>query len=764
MAEVDARPPAGFGRALKRIEDRRLLCGEGHFTADGLPPGCLHACVVRSLHAHAELAAVEAAAAMAMPGVACVLTAADLAAEGIGALPVGAAIEHRDGTRAWAPPWPVLAGDRVRYVGQPLALVVAESRAAAHDAAERVDVDYRPLPAVAEPARALAEGAPCLWPQAPGNVAFDWADGNAAACARAFAAAAHVVALDLVQNRVMAMAMEPPAAVAEPGPTAGRLTLSVPSQGVHGMRESLARVLGCGEAALRVRTGDVGGSFGVRAHPLPEHVLVLVAARRLARAVAWVADPGEAALAEPHARDHVTHAELALDAEGRFLAVRVRTQANVGAFVAYEFCRVPTAGYAAGITGAYAISHHHVAVTGAFTNTLMTTAYRGAGRPEAIYVIERLVDRAARELALAPAELRRRNLVPAMPYRTATGEVIDGGDFAGVLDDAFALADVAGFEARRRRSRPRLRGLGLSFYVKINGGTPDEAADLAIAADGRATLAIGTQSNGQGHATAYAQLVAAGLGLAPDRVTVIQGDSDRIAYGQGTGGSSALSVGGPAVVGAVDAVIAAARDRAADLLEVAKVDLVFEAGRFHVAGTDRAMTLAAVVNAAGGIDGGFHYRARARTYSNGCHVCEVEVDPETGAVTVAAYASVDDIGRVLNPMLAAGQIEGGIVQGLGQALCEHCVYDADAQLLTATTMDYALPRAADVPAFSVLFHEVACATNPLGVKGAGEAGTTGALAALVNATLDALAPLGVTTLDMPLAPERVWRAIRAAQG
>ncbi|MFQ5958998.1 MAG: xanthine dehydrogenase family protein molybdopterin-binding subunit, partial [Alphaproteobacteria bacterium] len=766
----------GFGQSPLRAEDARLLTGRGRFTGDIDLPRQAYGHVLRSPHAHAEIRAIDTGAARAVPGVLAVLTHAEAAADGIGALPGDDALglEGRDGREPVTPAQPVLARERVRYVGETVAFVVAESAAAARDAAERIEVDYTPLPAVTDTVAAVAADAPQIWGDAPGNLSVDWEHGDRAATEAAFAAAAHVTRLDLVNNRVAGAPSEPGALVGGYDPGDGRYTLYTPSQGVFSLRKFLARhVLGVPERRLRVVTPDVGGSFGVRIFPRPEHGLVLWAAHRLGRPVKWVADRGEAMAADLHGRDHVTHAELALDADGRFLALRASTVASLGAYVSPRGRTSPTVGYAVGLTGAYAIAHCHLRVRAAFTNTMMTNAYRGAGRPEAIYVIERLVDTAAAELAIAPVELRRRNLVPAaaMPYTTATGEVYDSGDFVRNLDDALARADAEGFAGRREaeRERGRRRGIGVATYVKINGGMPHEVADLSFDDAGAVTLAIGTQANGQGHETAYAQLVASRLGLPLDAVRVVQGDTDRVAYGKGTGGSSALSVGGAAAFDAVEKIIAAGRRFAAQLLEAAEGDIDFAGGRYVVAGTDRGVAMAEVARAAFepgpltdevgfGLAERGQYLAKARTYANGCHVCEVEVDVDTGDVEIIRYTVVDDIGRVLNPMLARGQVHGGLAQGIGQALMEACVYDRESgQLLTGSFMDYCLPRAADLPEFAVAFNEIPCTTNPLGVKGVGEAGVTGAPPAVVNAVVDALGEFGVRHIDMPLTPERVWR-------
>jgi carbon-monoxide dehydrogenase large subunit len=764
----------GFGQPVLRKEDARLLMGKGRFTADLHAEGQVRGYVLRSPHAHADIRGIDAAAARHAPGVLAVLTAEDVATDGLGAFVDDQSPENFDGAAAPSPPWPILARGRVRHVGEAVAFIVAGTESAARDAAELIDVDYDPLPAVSDVTDAAAAGAPRLWPEAPGNIAAETRTGDAAAAERAFASAAHVTRLELVDNRVVVAQTEPPAALGEYDADAGRYTLHVPSQGVHVIREFIARdVLKIPEDELRVVTGDVGGGFGLRTFPTPEHVLVLWAARRVGRPVKWVGERGDAMASDFHARDKVTSAELALDADHRILAVRVDTIANVGAYAAPRCRSVPTRGFPVSITGVYRVGCNFARVRCVFSNSIMTNAYRGAGRPEGIYVIERLIDAAAAELGISPVDLRRRNLVSAadMPWDTGTGEIYDSGDFARNLDDAIERADVAGFGERRTISgvRGRRRGLGVSTYVKINGGVPDEAAGVSIDGAGMATLAIGSQSNGQGHETAYGQLVADGLGIPVGSVTLHQGDTAVFGTGQGTGGSSAISVGGVAVAQAVEGVVEQGKGIAAGLLQAGTGEIDFSEGAFSVRDTSRSVTLAEVARAA--LDAGkplaarAHYHASAKTYANGCHICEVEIDPATGRIEIARYTVVDDIGRVLNPVLAEGQVHGGVAQGIGQALVENCVYDREtAQLLTGSFLDYCLPRADDLPSFTVAFNEIACTTNPLGVKGVGEAGTTGALPAVVGAVVDALSQYGIRHIDMPLTPERIWRAIREAGG
>ncbi len=755
----------GFGQSPLRLEDTRLLRGEGRFTADLNLAGQAYMHILRSPHAHADIAAIDTEAARAAPGVCVVLTGADAAADGLGALAAETRLRNRDGGPALSPPLPVIAKERVRYAGEPVAVIVAETLARARDAAELIEVDYEPLPAAGTLAAAAAPNAPLLWAEALGNVALDWQAGDAAATERAFARAAHVTRLDLTDNRVMVFPMEPVAALGAYDAARGRYTLHAPTQGVHGIRRTLAAmVLKIPESDLQVITGDVGGAFGLRATVIPEQGLLLWAARKTGRPVKWVAERLEACLSDLAARDHLTKAELALDGEGRILAVRVENLANIGAYGSPGSLNIPTEGYAAAITGCYDIPAFHVATKAIFSNSMMTNAYRGAGRPEGIYVIERLIDAAAIELGCSKIDLMRRNMVPraAMPYATATGELYDSGDFAGCLDRAVEAAKEDNIEQRRdaARARGKLYGVGIAAYVKINGGVTREAARISLDADGAATLFIGSQDNGQGHRTAFAQLVAGELGLAIGAVRLVQGDSDAVASGHGTGGSSAISVGGVAIVLAAARIIEAGRPAAAMLLQRDAADIAFADGRYRVIDGELNVSLMEAAKAAGGLDESADYVAAAKTFANGCHVCEVEVDAETGAVKIVGYTADDDVGRLLNPMLCEGQVHGGLGQGIGQALLEDCILDGGSgQLLTGSLMDYCLPRADDLPSFSVNFNEIPCTTNVLGVKGVGEAGTTGALPAVVNAVVDALSAYGVRHVDMPLTPERVWRAI-----
>lgn len=771
------------GQSVRRLEDPRLLQGLGRYSDDVSLPRQAYAVIVRSPHAHALIRGLDGSKARKASGVLAVLTGADIAADGLGHLPTDGTRKRRDGSPAFTTPRPALARERVRHVGDPVALVVAETREQAADAAALVAVDYEALPAVAATAEATRPGAPAVWDEAPDNVAFVWEAGNRDAVARAFEGAAHVTTLDFVVTRVTAAPLEPRAAVGEYDRRTGRYTLHTGVQMPHGVRTLLAeQVFRVPQSHLRVVTGEVGGSFGMRSGVYPELVLVLWAAKRLGRPVKWTSDRREGFVSDEHGRDNVSTAELALDAHGTFLALRVAITLNVGAYLTPRSAG-PGTNNVGGVAGVYTTPAIHVQTTGVYTNMTPTGPYRGAGRPEATYAIERVIDVAARELGLDRLALRRRNLIPAsaMPFKTGLVFTYDCGDFARGMEMALELADHAGFEKRRveARRRGKLRGLGIANPVEVAGGpytsvNPD-TAELRVNPDGSVSLFAGSTSMGQGNETAFAQIVSDRLGVAPERIQVFWGDSDLLGAGRGNGGSGALTVGGSAVARATDKIVERGRRIAAHLMEAAPEDVVLRDGRFTVAGTDRGVTFAAVARTAyqprqlpAGLEPGFSETAAftppAVTFPNGCHACEVEIDEETGSVRVVRYTVVDDVGRMVNPMLVKGQIHGGVVQGLGQGLFELLAYDAaTGQLLAGSFMDYALPRADDVPFFHVDSHEVPTQVNPLGAKGVGEAGTVGALPALLNAVNDALAPLGVRHLDMPVTPERVWRAIRDAR-
>jgi carbon-monoxide dehydrogenase large subunit len=759
-----------MGRSVERPQDGRLLAGGGRFTDDARIEGAAHAVFVRSPHAHADIAAIDTAAARAVPGVLAVITGADLAAAGVKPLAFASLpmLRQPGGGPLAAPPRHALAIDRVRHVGQAVAVVVATAEAAARDAAEQVAVDYRPLACVVEAAAAVAPGAPLVCERAPGNVAAVYRHGDRAAVDAAFAAAAHAVRIDVHNNRVVVNAMEPRAAVAEPGAD-GRLTLRTGTQGAPILRLHLADALGLAKEKVRVVAGDIGGGFGMKMWLYPEDVAVAAAARCLGRPVRWRADRSESFVADTQGRDQTTGAELALDAEGRIQALRVRTLANVGSHLSFLAAVIPTIAGCKVATGPYAIPAIDLEVRCVLTNTVPVDAYRGAGRPECNYVLERLIERAARETGIDAIVLRRRNLIPryAMPFTTAMGETYDSGDFERLLDRALVVADWDGFAARRAESERRgcLRGRGAAVYIESTGANnPTERVTIGVA-DGRIEVLSGTQAMGQGIETAYAQIVGGALGVPIERVDVVQGDTDRVPVGGGSGGSRSLFVGGSAVSGAATALADRARILAADALEAAPADLVLEEGRIVVAGTDRGIDLFALAarQPERRIVAEHKTTVSGMSWPNGVHVCEVEIDRETGAVRVDRFSAVDDVGVVVNPMLVHGQAHGGIAQGIGQALIERCVYDAGGQLLTGSLTDYALPRADDLCAIAVETDESApCTTNPLGVKGAGECGAVGAPPAVVAAVLDALSGLGCEHIDMPITGEKVWKIIRDA--
>jgi carbon-monoxide dehydrogenase large subunit len=780
----------GIGQPVRRVEDRRFITGHGRYVDDLARPHQIHAFLLRSPHAHARIRAIDTGAAAAAPGVLAVWTGADLAADGIGTIPCLSPLQNRDGSQAVMPPYPALVTDRARHVGDGVAMVVADSLAAARDAAERVAVDYEPLPASVETARALDPGAPQVWDAAPQNLCFDWEIGDSAAVEHAAGGARHCVTLELVNNRVVVASMEPRGALGEYDPGEESYTLWSSTQGSHFLRNLLAEsIFHIPENRIRVVTPDVGGGFGMKLFLYPEHVLVLWAAKRLGRPVKWTPERAESFVSDSQGRDNLTRLELFLDEGLRFQALKVETIANMGAYLSNFAPEIPTMSGAPMLSGVYAIPAIHVGVKGVFTNTVPVDAYRGAGRPEAAYALERLVDFAARRLGVAPDELRRRNFIrpEAMPYKTALGLTYDSGDFRRNLDDALRAAHAGDFAAHRAEAPPgrasrgpqtssgRVRGLGTAAYIEQSGFPPDEFAELRFDPAGTLTILMGTQSSGQGHQTAYAQLAAERLGLPFDRIRVVQGDTAAIAFGRGTGGSRSLPVGGAALDHAAQKLIAKGRRIAAHLLEAAEADIEFADGAFAIAGTDRRVGIEEVARAAfnpaqlpPGLEPGFaesgHFTPPAPTFPNGVHVCEVEVDPETGDIAILRYLVVDDFGVVINPLLLRGQVQGGVAQGIGQAMLERCLYDPETgQLLTGSLTDYALPRADDLPPIAFATNVVPCRTNPLGVKGAGEAGAIGAPPAFVNAVIDALSPFGIAHLDMPLTEERVWRAIRAAE-
>jgi len=761
--------------SLRRSEDERFLTGRGRFVDDLALPGQLHAHVLRSPHAHASIERIDASAARAAAGVRGIFTEADLRADGVGALPCISTVKMLG--PLLTPPRYALARERVRHVGDPVALVVAESRNAALDAAERIDVAYRALPAVVDAAAALAPAAPRLWDEIPGNLAYRFQRGDERATEAALAAAVHVVELELFNNRIIVTPIEPRAAIGRYDEARACFDLVLTGQGVHAIRQQLAEsVFHTPLDQVHVSAPDVGGGFGMKNFLYPEWVLVLWAARRLGRPVRWTAERGEDFVSDTQGRDNRTRARLALDTAGRFTALHVSTVANLGAYLSSVGPISSTQAPSTAMGGVYAIPAIFMDVRGAYTNTVPIDAYRGAGKPEANYLIERLVDLAARKLGIDAVELRRRNMMAEFPYRSAMGMLIDGGRFAANLEEAVLRADRAGFAARRAAAarRGKLRGMGVGCFLETARGQPEERAAIRFEADGRVALVVGTQSNGQGHETSFPQIASALLGLPRESFRYVQADTRAIASGAGHGGARSLHMGATALVKAAEGVIAKGRALAARLLQAAPNEVVFAEGRFAVVGTERGIELLALARAArdpgnvpdatkSGLDVEVHHHCETFTYPNGCHVAEVEVDPETGEVTLERYTAVDDFGRLVNRRLTEGQVQGGVAQGIGQALLEHTVYDASSgQLLSGSLMDYALPRADDLPPFDITLDGIATSANPLGVKGSGQAGAIAAPQTIMNALHDALAPLGIRHLDMPASPERIWRAIREA--
>ncbi len=750
----------GVGQPHVRVEDPSLLTGHGRFTADAIPAGALRAVVARSPHAHARFRLNNIGAVREMPGVRLVLTGADT--KELGSMPCAGVIKPSNEERMWLPHYPVLCLDVVRCVGDAVAFVVADTLAQARDAAEAFEIDWEPLPSVAGLKAATEPGAPLVWSERSGNVAFTSEVGDAAATDKAFSRAKRIVKLEIVNQRVVANYMETRAALAEPG---NPVTLTLGTQGSHTVRNSLcAKVLKIPNEQMRVVTGDVGGGFGTKLGPYREYPLAFLAAKQLNKPVAWVSDRNEHFLGDAHGRDNVSFAELALDANNKFLGLRVDTIANMGAYLAFFGPFIVSNG-ATMLPGTYDIPAMYARARGIYTHTQPVDAYRGAGRPEAAYLIERLVDAAAHEAGVSPEELRRINLVSksAMPYTTSTKRVYDSGDFSGHLNRALEAADARNFEKRAKEAKQRgkVRGLGMANYIEVCGGAGPEFARLKIEQDGSATLYIGTQTNGQGHLTAYSQFVADELDLPLDRIRVKQGDTADLPAGGGTGGSRSLPTGGPTTKAAAQKLALQLKELAARELEASADKLEIVDGAVRVTGSNRLVTFAAL--AAGNdplLEAEGTFTPSAGTYPNGTHVCEVEIDPDTGETEIAGYWVVDDFGFTVNPLLLEGQIHGGIGQGVGQALLENTVFDADGQLLTATLMDYAIPHARDMSAIHFETRNIPCTTHPLGMKGAGEAGTIGACPAVMNAVGDALhRNFGIRHIDMPATPARIWRAI-----
>jgi carbon-monoxide dehydrogenase large subunit len=768
----------GIGQAVRRVEDQRFLTGHGRYVDDIRLPGQCYGATVLSPHAHARIKRVDASKARAAPGVLSVLTGADAAADHLGGFTAGLMPEDVGAPKGHRTYQPVLAAERVRFVGDRVAFVVAETPLQARDAAELVEVDYEALPAVTHLDDAAREGAPKVWDDCPaGNVAFRLMFGKKEVVDAAFAKAKHVVKLRLENNRLAPSTIEPRATLGDYNPAEDAYTLYTSSQNPHGVRMEMSHVFHVPENRIRVVAPDVGGGFGMKGSGGPDDALVLWAARRCGRPVKWVASRSESMLTDTGGRDQVVTGEMALDENGRILGIRAQSLNAVGAYFVGP-ALVMSAFALRFIPEAYDVQAIHVTATGLFTNTAPMGPYRGAGRPEAAYFTERLVEQAARAAGIDPADLRRRNFIPPskLPYATPTMYTYDSGEFARLLERCLELADWGGYDARRAASkaRGRLRGRAVSFYIEF-GGIFNDRMDLRFDPSGALTIVAGTHSHGQGHATVFAQVAADLLGVPFETIRYVQGDTAAVPIGRGTYGARSAVVGGNALKAACEAIVEKAKPMAAALLEASAADLEFKEGRFRIVGTDKSLSLVDVAKAhyapmgltdklGVGLEASGTYGATPPSHPNGCHVCELEVDPETGEVAVERYAIVDDLGRVLNPLIVTGQIHGGVAQGIGQALLEHARYDrGSGQLLTGSFMDYAMPRAADTPPFDVGLEEVPCKTNPLGVKGIGESGTIGAPPTVINALLDALAPLGVEHIDMPATPRRVWESMRAAR-
>jgi carbon-monoxide dehydrogenase large subunit len=787
MNEVPDTTKNPIGQSFRRREDRRFVTGDGQYTDDVTLPGQTYGVFLRSPHAHARIRSIKLDAAKKAPGVVDIITGADLADAKVGGLPCGWLIHSKDGAPMKEPAHPVLAQGKVRHVGDQVALVVAESVAQAKDAAELIEVEYDELPAVIDIASAHSAGS-AVHDEVADNTCYDWGHGDKAAVDAAFAKAAHVTKLSIVNNRLVPNAIEPRAANAAYNKSDASYTLYVANQNPHVERLLMcAFVLGLPESKVRVIAPDVGGGFGSKIFLYPEDVALVWASKRVGRPIKWTAERSESFLSDAHGRDHVTTSELALDAQGNFLALRVKTVANMGAYLSTFASAVPTILYATLLAGQYKTPAIYAEVRAVFTNTVPVDAYRGAGRPEATYIVERTVEQAAREMKIDPAELRRRNFITSFPYATPVGLTYDVGNYAAHLDKAIEMADTAGFKARKAASeaKGKKRGLGYSCYIEACGIAPSniagalgaraglfEAGEVRVHPTGTVTVFTGSHSHGQGHETTFAQLVAGRLGIPLDNVEIVHGDTGRVPFGMGTYGSRSLAVGGTAISKAVDKIIAKGKKIAAHLLEAADTDIEFENGEFKVAGTDKkvpwgSVTLTAYVphnfpldKLEPGLNENAFYDPTNFTYPSGSYVCEVEVDPDTGKVQIESFVAVDDFGNIVNPMIVAGQVHGGIAQGLGQAMMEGCAYDPKSgQLLTGSFMDYAMPRASDIPNIKLATTNTPCSHNPMGVKGCGEAGAIGAPAAYINAITDAL---GVVDVAMPATVERVWRAAQSS--
>ena len=761
----------GVAQPVRRVEDPRLLLGHGRYTDDIAPEGALHAILLRSPHAAATLGAINTAIAMTLPGVHAIYTGADLETDGIGSIPCAIPLKNSDGSKRADPPHPALAQGAVRHVGDPVALIIADTPQQARDAAEAIEIDYETHDSVTDLALAMEPGQPLVWPNLPKNVVFDWETGDKAEVAALFDTAHHITRLTVVNNRIIVNSMEARAATAQYDVAAAKWTLTTNTQGGWGIKGMLASaIFNVPAESFRVITPDVGGGFGMKLFLYAEHVLVCYAARKLGRSVRWASERSEAFLSDTHGRDNITQGELALDKDGRFLAMRTRNVAGMGAYLSMYAPFIPTGAGTKVLASVYGFKAIHAHVIGVFTNTVPVDAYRGAGRPESNYLVERLIDTAANEIGMDRVAIRRLNMVQpeAMPYVSAMKQTYDSGDFGRVLDAALEKIDWNGFPARQAESARHglRRGIGMAYYLEATGGADSERAEMRFAPDGFLDVYVGTQSTGQGHETAYVQLTADQLGIDGEKIRIIQGDTDTIPTGGGTGGARSLYSEGQAILVTAASVIEKGKQAASEALEAAAIDIVFEHGRFSVTGTDRGMdilALAAHQHARPGatqLDAAEIAQIGAHTFPNGCHMAEVEVDPDTGSIHVVRYIVCDDVGKAVNPMIVRGQVHGGVAQGVGQAFMERTSYDpASGQLLSGSLMDYALPRASDLPDIEVDLIEVPCASNPLGVKGAGEAGAVGSPPAVINALVHAL---NGQSIDMPATPERVWHALQAA--
>ena len=778
----------GIGAAVRRKDDHRFITGKGHYTDDMNRPGQVYAYFVRSPHAHATIKSIDVKTASGMPGVVRVLTGAELAADKIGNLICGWMIHSKDGSPMKMAPHPALANGKACHVGDPVAVVVAETLAQARDAAEKVKVDYAVLPAVADPAAAQKAGVPQIHDVAPNNTIYQWHLGDPKAVNAAFKAAKHITKLDIVNNRLVPNAMEPRAAIAEYDAGTGAFTLWNTTQNPHVARLVIAAFIGMApEHKLRVIAPDVGGGFGSKIHIYPEEVVALWASKRVDRPVKWVSDRSEAFVTDAHGRDHVTHAEMAFDADGKILSLRAKTIANFGGYMSLFSSSVPTYLYATLLSGQYEIAQIYCEVDAVYTNTVPVDAYRGAGRPEAAFVVERLIEVGAREMGQDPAELRRKNFIKTFPHQTPVIMTYDAGDYNASLKKAMELADYKGFAKRKREAarHGKLRGIGFSAYIEACGIAPSQAvgslgagvglwesAEVRVNPTGSVEVLTGSHSHGQGHETTFAQLVSERLGIPIDNISIVHGDTDKVQFGMGTYGSRSGPVGMSAIVKALDKIEAKAKKVAAHMLEAAEGDIEFKDGKFSVAGTDKSAAWGDVALNAyiahkfsgqelePGLKEGAFYDPTNFTFPAGCHICEVEVDPETGNTEIVAWTGVNDFGVIVNPMIVEGQVHGGVAQGIGQALCEGAIYDKDGQLVTGSFMDYAMPRANHVPTLKVDTTVTKCPSNPLGIKGCGEAGAIAAPAAVINAITDAI---GTEALAMPATPPAVWAALQKSR-